>query len=206
MEAVSVREIDISCRPPLLLYFGSGLAWLFVGTLLALIASIKLHGPGFLSDIPWLTFGRIRPASANAIVYGFGVQSALGVLLWIMCRLGNVRLYFQAALCVAGFIWNLALTVGFIAILGGGNTGCADRRVRNYEFPLSPPARLVSVAMVSARGPVLVCVDLFGSQSVAPLCAGPWRLSKYCECLVRGQSHRLVVYRGGHCHPVLFPS
>jgi len=106
-----------------MLYFGSGLIWLFVGTLLALIASIKLHGPGFLADIPWLTFGRIRPAAANAIVYGFGVQTALGVLLWIMCRLGNVRLYFQPALCVAGFIWNVAVTVGFIAILGGGTSG-----------------------------------------------------------------------------------
>jgi cytochrome c oxidase cbb3-type subunit 1 len=123
VETVSVREIDLSCRPPLLLYFGSGMVWLFIGTLLALIASIKLHGPGFLADSPWLTFGRIRPASANAIVYGFGVQTALGVLLWMLCRLGNTRLYFQPALCVAGMIWNLALTVGFVAVLAGGSTG-----------------------------------------------------------------------------------
>src|SRR5436309_3137119 len=122
-ERVPVREIDISCRPPLMLYFGSGLVWLFVGTLLALIASIKLHGPGFLADTPWLTLGRIRPAAANAVVYGFGVQTALGVLLWMMCRLGKVRLFFQPALCVAGFIWNLALTVGVVGILGGSSTG-----------------------------------------------------------------------------------
>jgi cytochrome c oxidase cbb3-type subunit 1 len=144
---VSAREIDLSCRPPLLLYFGSGLVWLFVGTLLALIAFIKLHGPGFLADAPWLTFGRIRPASADAIVYGFGVQTALGVLLWIMCRLGNVRLYFQPTLCVAGFLWNLALTVGFVAILGGGSTG--------YEWLELP--KYVAAIMFVAYALIGVC-------------------------------------------------
>jgi cytochrome c oxidase cbb3-type subunit 1 len=106
-----------------MLYFGSGLVWLFIGTLLALIASIKLHKASFLGDAAWLTFGRIEPAAANAIVYGFAMQVAFGVLLWIMCRLGNVRLLFQATLCVGGLIWNLALTIGFLGILGGASTG-----------------------------------------------------------------------------------
>jgi cytochrome c oxidase cbb3-type subunit I len=120
---ISPREIDLSCRPPLMLYFGSGLVWLFIGTLLALLASIKLHGPGFLAGIPCLTYGRLEPAATNAIVYGFAMQCAFGVLLWIMCRLGNVLLLFQATLCVAGMIWNLALTAGFLGILGGASTG-----------------------------------------------------------------------------------
>jgi cytochrome c oxidase cbb3-type subunit I len=120
---VSAREIDLSCRPPLMLFFGSGLVWLFIGTVLALIASIKLHRPGFLGNVPWLTYGRVEPAAANAIVYGFAVPCALGALLWIMCRLGNVRLLFQATLCVAGMIWNLALTAGFLGILAGASTG-----------------------------------------------------------------------------------
>src|SRR6185503_11778938 len=123
VERTPAREIDLSCRAPLMLYFGSGLVWLFVGTLLALIASIKLHGPGFLANVPWLTYGRIELVAANAIVYGFAMQTAFGVLLWIMCRLGNVRLLFQPTLCVAGLIWNLALTFGFIGILGGASTG-----------------------------------------------------------------------------------
>src|SRR5829696_6662077 len=91
VERISAREIDLSCRPPLMLYFGSGLVWLFAGTLVALIASIKLHGPGFLGNVPWLTYGRLEPAATNALVYGFAMQSAFGVLLWMMCRLGNVR-------------------------------------------------------------------------------------------------------------------
>ena len=123
VERLPARDIDVSCRPPLMLLFGSGLIWLFVGTLFALIAAIKLHGPGFLANCPWLTYGRIEPAAANCVVYGFGVQVSLGVLLWMMCRLGGMRLLFQPALCVAGFLWNIALTAGVVAILAGWSTG-----------------------------------------------------------------------------------
>ena len=34
----------------------SGMAWLLVGTLFALIASYKLHSPEFLNQYAWLTF------------------------------------------------------------------------------------------------------------------------------------------------------
>ena len=164
VERTPAREVDLSCRAPLTLYFGSGLVWLFVGTLLALIASIKLHGPGILANVSWLTFGRIEPAAANAIVYGFAMQTAFGVLLWIMCRLGNVRLLFQPTLCVAGLIWNLALTFGFVGILGGASTG--------YEWLELP--RFAALMMFVAYAMIGVCAatnfhfrrqrDLYPSQ------------------------------------------
>jgi cytochrome c oxidase cbb3-type subunit I len=147
VERVPTLEIDASCRPPLMLYFGSGLVWLFVGTLLGLIASIKLHHPGFLAGIPWLTFGRAEPAAANAVVYGFGVQAGIGVLLWVMCRLGGMRLLFQPALCVGGVVWNAALTGGVIAILAGASTG--------FEWLEMP--RFAAVLMFVAYALIGVC-------------------------------------------------
>ena len=147
VERLPARDIDLSCRPPLMLYFGAGLFWLFVGTLFALIASIKLHGPGFLANAPWLTFGRVDPAAANAVVYGFGVQVSLGVLLWMMCRLGGMRLLFQPALCVAGFLWNLALAGGIVGILAGWSTG--------YEWLEMP--HFAAVLMLVAYGLIGVC-------------------------------------------------
>jgi cytochrome c oxidase cbb3-type subunit 1 len=147
VERIPARDIDVSCRPPLMLFFGAGLVWLFTGTLLALVASIKLHGPGFLAHTPWLTFGRVDPASANAIVYGFGVQVSLGVLLWMMCRLGGMRLLFQPALCVAGFLWNVALAGGIAGILAGWSTG--------YEWLEMP--HFAAVLMLVAYALIGVC-------------------------------------------------
>src|SRR6266566_7637112 len=98
---ITSAEIDLSCRGPLLLFFVSGMIWLVVGLLLALISSIKLHAPGLLSNFSWLTLGRIRPAAMNAVLYGFASQTALGVLLWMLCRLGRTRLVFQNTIAIA---------------------------------------------------------------------------------------------------------
>ncbi len=46
---VGVRaDIDRSCREVVLFWYASSVFWLVLGSLLALIASIKLHMPGFL--------------------------------------------------------------------------------------------------------------------------------------------------------------
>jgi cytochrome c oxidase cbb3-type subunit 1 len=105
------------------LFFTSGVLWLAFGTFLALIASIKLHGPGFLAECPWLTLGRVKPVAMNAALYGFASQVGMGVLVWLMCRLGGVKLVFQWPLIVAWKLWNLGVTVGVIAILAGAGTG-----------------------------------------------------------------------------------
>ena len=120
---LAATEIDASCRWPLLLLFCSGICWLVFGTGLGLISSIKLHAPGFLADCPWLTLGRVRPATMNSILYGFASQVGLGVLLWLMCRLGGVKLLFQLPLLLAWKLWNIAVTVGVLAILAGASTG-----------------------------------------------------------------------------------
>jgi cytochrome c oxidase cbb3-type subunit 1 len=116
-------EIDASCRWPLLLLFTSSILWLVFGTVLALIAAIKLHKADFLADHAWLTLGRIRPAAMNASLYGFASQAGIGVMLWLMCRLGRVKLYFQWPLLVAWKLWNVAVTIGVIALLLGASTG-----------------------------------------------------------------------------------
>src|SRR5438552_15143788 len=115
-------EIDASCRGPLLFLFLSGMIWLVLGLLLALIASTELHAPGLFANVAWLTFGRLRPAAMNAILYGFASQTALGVLLWMICRLGGVRLVLQTMIVIAAAFWNLGVTLGVIGILGGHST------------------------------------------------------------------------------------
>jgi cytochrome c oxidase cbb3-type subunit 1 len=119
----SAAEIDASCRWPLLLLFTSSICWLVFGTILALIAAIKLHKASFLADSAWLTLGRIRPAAMNSFLYGFASQAGIGVMLWLLCRLGRVKLYFQWPVLVAWKLWNIAVTIGIIAILLGASTG-----------------------------------------------------------------------------------
>jgi cytochrome c oxidase cbb3-type subunit 1 len=121
--SVTPVELDASCRWPLLALFAGAAVWLFVASVFALIASIKFHGPGFLADYSWLTYGRVRPAAWNALIYGGAMQAGLGVALWMLCRQGVAKLG-QPFLAYAGAkIWNLGVLVGVLGILAGGSTG-----------------------------------------------------------------------------------
>lgn len=122
-EVDETAVLDLSCRWPLTVFFGKGAGWLAVGSFLLLFASIKLHGPGFFSDAAWLGLGRVRPAAMNALVYGFAVQAAFGILLWMLVRLGRTVLLNAPLLFAAGVVYNLGVTLGIIGIFAGATTG-----------------------------------------------------------------------------------
>ena len=132
----ALAEIDASCRNTLLLLFGASLVWLLLGTVLALVASWKLHSPEFLGDIAWLTFGRVRPAHLNAVVFGFASEAAIGVTLWLMCRLCRTPLMFGWIVNLAGVFWNLGVAVGMVGILAGDSTGIEWLEIPAYATPL----------------------------------------------------------------------
>ena len=54
-------SLDCAIRSPLLLLIKSSLVWLVIATIFGLIASIKLHSPGFFADCPILTYGKVEP-------------------------------------------------------------------------------------------------------------------------------------------------
>lgn len=136
VDRLSHAEIDLSCRGPLVGLTMAASVWLVVGLVLSLIGAIKLHGPGFLADTSWLTFGRIRPAASNALCYGFASQAAIAVALWIFCRLGANRLVLPLMIGIGAAIWNLALAAGIIAILAGASTGFELLEIPRAIWPI----------------------------------------------------------------------
>src|SRR5438105_13666476 len=84
VRTVVARDIDASCRLPLLVMFLSGAVWLVMASLLSIFASLKFHAPALLANSAWLGYGRLKPAAANALLYGFCVQAGLGVALWLI--------------------------------------------------------------------------------------------------------------------------
>src|SRR5262245_45471844 len=89
---IGTADIDLSCRLPLLVLLASAAIWLVLGSVFALIASVKFHSPSFLADTAWLTYGRVRPVYYASMFYGFCIQAGLGVALWITARLAGRRL------------------------------------------------------------------------------------------------------------------
>jgi len=122
-DATLRASIDRSLRHPVMFFFTSGAAWLAVAILLGIIASAKMHSPGFLDGPGWLGYGRVFAAQQNALLYGWGCQAAFGMIIWLMARLSRQPLRAAGTVLVAGHVWNLAITLGIIGILGGGGSG-----------------------------------------------------------------------------------
>lgn len=133
---VRLAEVDASMRQPAMLFLVSSVLWLIAGTVFALIAAIKATNPDFLGATEWLTFGRVRSAHLNAMIYGWGNNVIFAVAPWIMGRLCRARIRHTSILLTAGVFWNIAITIGIIGILKGDMIGVEWLEMPAYITPL----------------------------------------------------------------------
>jgi cytochrome c oxidase cbb3-type subunit 1 len=115
--------IDASTRVPVLMFYASAMFWLLVGTLLAGFISFKLHSPDWLSNISYLSWGRLRPVHMNMMVYGWASMVGMGTAIWLMARLCRTTLRHPLLLVAGTWFWNIGVAVGIVAILMGYSTG-----------------------------------------------------------------------------------
>src|ERR1043165_4574922 len=123
VEQVERALIDASTRLPVLFFYGSAIAWLLLGTLLAGLTSWKLHAPDLLADCSWITWGRVRPAHMNVMVYGWASMAGIGTDIWLMARLCRTVLRYPLLLVAGAGFWNLGVFLGLCGIFLGDSTG-----------------------------------------------------------------------------------
>jgi cytochrome c oxidase cbb3-type subunit 1 len=116
-------RIDASTRVPVLMFYASAMVWLLIGTLLAGFVSFKLHSPDWLSDVSFLTWGRLRPVHMNVMVYGWASMAAMGTAIWLMARLCRTTLRHPLLIVTGIWFWNIGVLIGVIGILMGYSTG-----------------------------------------------------------------------------------
>ena len=126
------REMDERAALPVLLYFGTGILWLLAGTVLGVASSLKFNAPDWLGSVPALTFGRIRPAHLNAVMYGWASLAGAGCIVWLTSRLCQVPVQWRGCLIASAALWNAGLVYGVGSILLGYSAG-----VEWLEFPLA---------------------------------------------------------------------
>ena len=135
-DALLRAGIDRSLRHPVMFFLTSGAAWLAVSILLGVISSAKVHSPDFLSNCAWLTYGRVFPAHINALVYGWGMQAAFAVIIWLMARLSRKQCTSAGMILTAGHVWNFGVALGVIGILSGNGTGMQWMEFPAFAWPV----------------------------------------------------------------------
>lgn len=144
--AAERAAIDASCRGPVLVFAASAVVWLLVGSLLALIASFKLHSPYFLTGSPELTFGRLRMAHLQAVGYGWASLAVVAGVLWQMCRLSRAELVYPKMLYVSAVLWNIGELLAVAGIMAGDGQSVEWLDAPKY----CPPFFVAGLGIVSA--------------------------------------------------------
>src|SRR2546427_2865132 len=115
-------------------YVAWATVWLLAGITIGLIASIKLHWPEFL-PFAWLSFGRVRPAHTNLVLFGWSSLVLVGVSLYVVSRTSRVSLWSPRLARTALWLWNLALLGGLVTLLAGVKRG--PQEYREWVWPLA---------------------------------------------------------------------
>ena len=144
--AAERAAIDASCRGPVLAFASSAVAWLLMGSVFALVASIKLHSPYFLTGSAELTFGRVRMAHLQSVGIGWASLATVAAALWLMCRLSRAELIYPKLLYLAAGLWNVGVFLAVFGILLGD--------AQSVEWldapPYAPPFFIAALGIVSA--------------------------------------------------------
>ena len=138
--------IDRPLRHPVLFFLTCGAAWLAFALVLGVLASVKVHNPEFLGDRACLTYGRVFPAHVNALVYGWAMQAAFAVILWLVARHAGGKCPDTIMVLTAGLLWNLGVALGIAGILTGNGTGMPWMEFPSFVWPLMLGSYCVIVA------------------------------------------------------------
>lgn len=157
--------IAISGRWAFLSLLGGASFWLVISALLGLIASINLHAPTLLANCSWMSYGKLKAASAGAFNFGFTTPAAVAVTLWLVATLGKTTVRLPFISVVSGKIWNLGVLLGVFGVLYGDGTGHAMLEFPRYSLGL------LLVAYIGLAVPVFVT---FHNRSVRELYPSFW--------------------------------
>jgi cytochrome c oxidase cbb3-type subunit 1 len=135
-----LAAVDASVRVPVVASLLAAVHWMVTGTVLAVYAASLRHPADqmpILDMFNWLaehcapfTFGRVYPAGIDALLYGWIGSAAMGLIMWVLARMGRTPVRSPAALMTAVVFWNLGVAAGLVGIFMGQSTS-----VELLEFP-----------------------------------------------------------------------
>ncbi len=67
-------------------------AWGIVGFLVGVIIAWQLAFPNLNLDLPWTSFGRLRPVHTSAVIFAFGGNALLATSFYVVQRTSHARL------------------------------------------------------------------------------------------------------------------
>lgn len=119
------------------------IVWGIVGMLVGVIIAAQLWMPILNLDIPWLTYGRLRPLHTNAVIFAFGGSGLIGTSLYVVQRTCHVRLISDKLAAFVFWGWQAVILAAVLTLPLGWTQG---KEYAELEWPIDLLITLVWVA------------------------------------------------------------
>ncbi|WP_339842515.1 cytochrome-c oxidase, cbb3-type subunit I [uncultured Halopseudomonas sp.] len=117
--------------------------WGIVGMALGVFLAAQLVWPALNFDLPWTSFGRLRPLHTNAVIFAFGGCALMGTSLYIVQRTSQARLMSDGLAAFVFWGWQAVIVLAAITLpLGLTST----KEYAELEWPIDI---LIAIVWVS---------------------------------------------------------
>jgi cytochrome c oxidase cbb3-type subunit 1 len=117
--------------------------WGVVGMLVGVIIAAQLMWPGLGWEIPWLSYGRLRPLHTNAVIFAFGGSALFATSYYVVQRTCHVRLFSDGLASFTFWGWQLIIVLAAITLPLGLTQG------KEYAELVWPIDLLIAVVWVA---------------------------------------------------------
>jgi len=119
--------------------------WGIVGMAAGVFIAAQLAWPALNFDLPWLSFGRLRPLHTNAVIFAFGGSALFATSYYIVQRTCRTRLFSDTLASFTFWGWQLIIVAAAITLPLGMTSA---KEYAELEWPIDILVALVWVAYV----------------------------------------------------------
>ena len=119
------------------------IVWGIVGMLVGVVIAAQLAWPALNFDVPWLTYGRLRPLHTNAVIFAFGGSALFATSYYVVQRTCHVRLICRRLAAFTFWGWQAVIVLAAITLPLGITQG---KEYAELEWPIDVLIALVWIA------------------------------------------------------------
>ena len=119
------------------------IVWAIVGMLVGVLIAAQLAWPALNFDVPWLTFGRLRPLHTNAVIFAFGGSALFSTSYYVVQHTCHARLVFPKLAAFTFWGWQVIILSAAITLPLGITS---SKEYAELEWPIDILIALVWVS------------------------------------------------------------
>jgi cytochrome c oxidase cbb3-type subunit I/II len=135
-------------------FFWATLLWGIVGMTVGVLIALQLAWWPANTNLPWLSYGRLRPLHTNAVIFAFACNAFFAAMYYSLQRLCRTRLYSDTLSAVHFWGWQLIIVAAAISLPLGWTQG---KEYAELEWPIDLAVTVIWLVMTANVFGTIAC-------------------------------------------------